>query len=158
MAEQHTQLFLGGTWAPGGGEVTEVISPHTEETIATSITAGPGDVDRAVAAARAAFDDGPWPRLDPDERIDALRRLAALYGDRRKEMAALITAEMGSPISFSTFAQATLPVAMFNAFADMGAEHPWAQARAGAFGAEIVVRREPLGWRRRSSPGTCPNS
>jgi acyl-CoA reductase-like NAD-dependent aldehyde dehydrogenase len=145
MVEHHAYLFLGGTWAPGGGEITEVVSPHTEEVIATSVTAGPQEVDRAVAAARAAFDDGPWPRLEPAERIDALRRLAALYAERRKEMAALITAEMGSPISFSTFAQASLPVVMFNAFADIASGHPWAQSRAGAFGGEIVVRREPLG-------------
>src|SRR3954468_13380845 len=101
-------LFIGGRWSsPSTDEVLEVVSPHTEAVIARPAAAGPQDVDRAVAMARAAFDDGPWPRLDPSERIDAVRRLAARYDERRKDMAQLITSEMGAPISFSRFAQAT---------------------------------------------------
>ncbi len=107
---QQDLLYVGGDWvAPTTPDAIEVVSPHTEAVIATVAAAGPCDVDRAVAAARVAFDEGPWPRLDPAERIDAVRRLAALYGERRREMAELITAEMGAPISFSKFAQATLP-------------------------------------------------
>ena len=67
--------------------------------------AGPDDVDAAVEAARAAFDAGPWPRLEPAERIDAVRRLAKAYGERRSEMAELITSEIGAPISFAQRAQ-----------------------------------------------------
>jgi acyl-CoA reductase-like NAD-dependent aldehyde dehydrogenase len=60
-------------------------------------------------------------------------------------MAALITAEMGSPISFSRFAQATLPSVLLRSLADVAEAYPWEEVRPGAFGADILVRREPVG-------------
>jgi len=140
------RLYVGGEWAaPAAGGAIEVVSPHTEEPFASAPMAGPTDVDRAVAAARAAVDEGPWPRLDPAERIDAVRRLAAAYGERRREMAELITAEMGSPISFSKLAQATLPATMLSAFADVAAAHDWESVRRGYFGQDVTLRKEPVG-------------
>ena len=57
------RLFVGGEWvAPAGTGTIDVISPHTEQVIATVADANGADIDRAVAAARTAFDDGPWPR------------------------------------------------------------------------------------------------
>lgn len=144
--EERGRLFVGGTWStPSTGDVIEVISPHTEEPIARVAAAGADDVDRAVAAARAAFDKGPWPRLDPSERIHAVRRLADLYGARRREMAELITSEIGAPISFSKFAQATLPSMLFNAFADIATDYSWEEARPGYFGSDVILRKEPTG-------------
>jgi acyl-CoA reductase-like NAD-dependent aldehyde dehydrogenase len=140
------RLFIGGEWsAPSAGGVVDVVSPATEETIGQAPMAGPDDVDRAVAAARTAIDQGPWPHLDPAERIDAVRQLAALYGARRREMAQLITAEMGASISFSKLAQATLPWAMLGAFADMAATHDWEETRSGYYGQDVLLRKEPAG-------------
>ncbi len=65
MVEERTRVFVGGSWVEPTGDVVEVISPHTEQPVGTVVTAGPADVDRAVAAARAAFDEGPWPRTSP---------------------------------------------------------------------------------------------
>jgi acyl-CoA reductase-like NAD-dependent aldehyde dehydrogenase len=144
--EERGRLFVGGEWsAPSAGGAVEVVSPHTEEPIARVAVAGADEVDRAVAAARAAFDEGPWPRLDPGERIDAVRRLAELHRARRREMAQLITDEMGAPISFSKFAQATLPSMLLDAFADIGAGFPWEEVRPGRFGSDILLRQEPVG-------------
>jgi acyl-CoA reductase-like NAD-dependent aldehyde dehydrogenase len=71
------ELFIGGNWVkPSTGHRIEVISPHTEEPVARIAAAGAADVDKAVRAARAAFDHGPWPRTEAAERIDAVRRLA----------------------------------------------------------------------------------
>jgi acyl-CoA reductase-like NAD-dependent aldehyde dehydrogenase len=140
------QLYVGGTWSDSTStETIDVISPHTEEVIARVPTAGPDDVERAVAAARLAFDEGPWPRSDPAERIDAVQRLSALYGERRSDMAKLITAEMGAPSSFSRFAQATLPMMLLNTFADIASHYEWEGRRAGAYGEDILVRKEPTG-------------
>ena len=139
-------LYIGGEWtAPATDEVIEVVSPHTEQVIGRAPVAGPADVDRAVAAARAAVDEGPWPRLDPAERIAAVRRLAGSYGERRREMAALITAEMGAPISFSKLAQASLPGAIAGSFADLAEKHPWEEVRSGYYGQEVTVRKEAVG-------------
>jgi acyl-CoA reductase-like NAD-dependent aldehyde dehydrogenase len=94
--EAQRRLFIGGEWStPSGDDRLEVVSPHSEEVIATVAAADTADVDRAVAAARVAFDEGPWPRLEPAERIAIVRRLAELYRERRKEMAQVITSEMG---------------------------------------------------------------
>jgi acyl-CoA reductase-like NAD-dependent aldehyde dehydrogenase len=140
------RLFIGGEWvAPSSDSVIEVVSPHSEEVIARVAAPAPKDVDRAVEAARTAFDDGPWPRMAPAERIEAVRRLMGLYAARKREMAALITAEMGAPISFSKFAQATLPVMLFNTFADIAEGYAWEETRPGAFGSDILLRKEPLG-------------
>jgi acyl-CoA reductase-like NAD-dependent aldehyde dehydrogenase len=144
--EERRRLFIGGEWAaPSGDDLIEVISPHSEKPIAAVSAAGPEDVKCAVAAARRAQDEGPWPRLDPAERIAAVRRLAELYRPRRREMAALITAEMGSPISFSKFSQATLPMMLLDAFADIASSFPWEEIRPGFFGQDVLVRREPCG-------------
>ncbi len=144
--EERRRLFIGGEWAaPSGDELIEVISPHTEKPIAAVAAAGPADVDRAVSAARLAQDEGPWPRLDPSERIAAVRRIAQLYRPRKREIAQLITAEMGSPISFSKFSQATLPMLLLDAFAGIAESFPWEEVRPGFFGEDVLVRRESGG-------------
>ncbi|MBV9353183.1 MAG: aldehyde dehydrogenase [Mycobacterium sp.] len=144
--QQHDTLFIGGKWsAPSTDQVIEVISPSTEESVAQVAAAGPADVDAAVAAARTAFDEGPWPRLDPAERIAAIRRLAGLYGERRLEMADLITTEMGAPTKFAQRAQVGLPWMMMNAFCELAESFPWHETRRGCYGSDIHIRREPVG-------------
>ncbi|HWW54518.1 MAG TPA: aldehyde dehydrogenase family protein, partial [Acidimicrobiales bacterium] len=60
----YDRLFIGGDWvAPATSAVIEVISPHTEEVIAQVPEASTADVDRAVVAARRAFESGTWPTL-----------------------------------------------------------------------------------------------
>jgi aldehyde dehydrogenase (NAD+) len=72
----YDQLFIGGHWTtPSSSGVIEVISPTTEEIIAHVPEGQAADVDAAVAAARHAFDRGPWPRMSQNERAAALRRV-----------------------------------------------------------------------------------
>lgn len=139
-------LFIGGRWArPTTGETIEVISPHTEEPIARVAAPVAADVDRAVAEARRAFDHGPWPRLDPAERIRIVRGLATGYEERVEEIARLVTAEMGAPITFSRSAHARLPGVMMRALIDLAETYPWEEVRPGYFGSGILVRSEPVG-------------
>lgn len=149
MAEDalsRQQLYIGGAWVtPGTTDTIEVISPHTEQPVARVPAPGHAEVDRAVAAARTAFDEGPWPRLDPSERIAVVRELAEHFRPRQEELAQLITTEMGAPITFSRSAHARLPGAMIGAFADVAAKHPWHETRSGAFGGAVEVYREPVG-------------
>ncbi|AMO61130.1 NAD-dependent aldehyde dehydrogenase [Mycolicibacterium phlei] len=141
----YDDLFIGGRWRkPATSERISVISPHTEEPIGEVPHASPADVDRAVQAARAAFDEGPWPRLDVDERIAAVERLAALYAEHTDEMADLITAEMGSPRSFSRMGQATGAVAQMYLNIDLARDFPWVERRLGLFG-DAHIRRAPVG-------------
>ncbi|MBB5917355.1 acyl-CoA reductase-like NAD-dependent aldehyde dehydrogenase [Nocardia transvalensis] len=145
-APSRRHLYIGGEWvAPSTADTLTVVSPHTERPVAHVPAPSPVDVDRAVVAARTAFDHGPWPRLDPSDRIAAVRRLAEHYRPRQEELAGLITTEMGAPITFSRSAHARLPGAMIGAFADLAARHPWRETRPGAFGGEVAVHREPVG-------------
>jgi len=126
-------------------KVMEVISPHTEQAIAEVAAAGPADVDDAVNAARAAFDSGVWSGCGPADRIAAIRRLADVYDQRRAEMAETITAEIGAPITFAQRAQVGLPAMMLRAFCDLAEGHQWQETRAGFFGADVLVQKQPVG-------------
>ncbi len=140
------RLFIGGSWAqPSTDRHIEVVSPHSEQPIAAVAAAGPADVDAAVASARAAFDNGPWAPLGPAERIALVRRLAEMYGQRRAEMADVITSEIGAPISFSQRAQVGLPAMMMTAFCDLAESYPFTEVRPGMYGSDIQIRREPVG-------------
>jgi betaine-aldehyde dehydrogenase len=141
----HDRFYIGGEWvAPAGTETIDVISPHTEEVIGHVPDGTAADMDRAVAAARDAFDNGPWPQLEPAERAEAIGRLADLYAAKLGEFADIITEEMGSPITFSQLAQAPQPHMMLTYFAELGKTFTWEDERPGLFG-PVIVRREPVG-------------
>ena len=141
----HDRFYIGGQWvAPAGSAMLDVISPHTEEIVGRVPDGTPADMDRAVAAARDAFDNGPWPRMAPTDRAAAVGRLADLYAERLGEIALLITEEMGSPITFSQLAQAPQPQLMLTYFAELGKTFTWEDDRPGMFG-PVTVRREPVG-------------
>ncbi|MES4906054.1 MULTISPECIES: aldehyde dehydrogenase family protein [unclassified Streptomyces] len=90
------EFFIGGEWAkPTGTSVLKVVSPSTEEAVGEVPVSTTEDMDRAVAAARAAFDNGPWPRMTPDERADVLARAAELFRLRNAEIADVLVDEMG---------------------------------------------------------------
>ncbi|MCK9930301.1 aldehyde dehydrogenase [Frankia sp. Mgl5] len=143
---EREQMFVGGAWvAPSTDSRIEVTSPHTEKLIGRVAAASTEDVDRAVAAARRAFDEGPWPRTDPAERVEVIRRLATLYRGHRDGLAELITAELGAPISFARRAQVALPGALMTALADTAAGYSWQEKRPGVYGQDIILRKEPVG-------------
>ncbi len=145
---ERDQLFIDGAWAAPATEhhtVISVISPHSEAVIGHAAAAGPEDVNRAVGAARAAFDTGPWPRMNAAERIEAVTRLAGIYKERRADMAALISAEIGAPITFAKMAQVRLPLTMISAFCGMAANYQWQQDRPGLYGKDIRIRKLPVG-------------
>lgn len=147
--DQHLGEHLGieADWSFDGDAAgtIEVISPHTEQPIARVAVADTAAVDRAVASARAAVDDGPWPRFEPGDRIAAVRRLAEIYAARRDDMARLISAEIGAPISFAQRAQVGLPTMMMSAFCDVAENYLWNEDRPGFFGSQVRVQKNPVG-------------
>lgn len=143
---ERAEIFVGGQWRPpADGATVDIVSPHRETVIARAPVAASSDVDDAVAAARRAFDDGPWARLEVGERITVVRDLAARYGERRGEIAEVITAQMGAPITFAQRAQVGLPWAMMQALCGVAERHVWSERRPGAFGGEILVQKRPIG-------------
>jgi aldehyde dehydrogenase (NAD+) len=90
------RLFIGGAWVKSNdGGVLEVVSPNTEQIVARTAAAGPADMDRAVLAARKAFDEGPWPRTPPAERARILRRLGEALQSRHEDIGAAWMMQMG---------------------------------------------------------------
>ncbi|HWE56221.1 MAG TPA: aldehyde dehydrogenase [Acidimicrobiales bacterium] len=143
MKDQNA-FYIGGSWVdPSSAAKIEVISPHTEEVIATVPDGQPADMDKAVAAARTAFDE--WGNTTFEERLPIVERFAGIYAARMVEMADTITAEMGSPASFSQIAQSPAPWMMLNTFMEVAKAYPWEETRTGMLGTDIIVRREPVG-------------
>jgi betaine-aldehyde dehydrogenase len=93
------ELFIDGEFVrPTASATLEVIDPATNEVIARAPDAGADDVNRAVSAARAAFDDGPWSRATAQERGRILLKLAQIVRQRADELAELETRNSGKPI------------------------------------------------------------
>jgi len=146
MSLDRDTFFIDGDWvAPASGDLIEVVSPHTEQVVATVPEGSVADIDAAVAAARRAFDSGPWPRMSPEERIEVVQGFSNLYAGRMGEMAEVISTEMGSPLSFSNLAQAPAPWMQIEAFLGIARAYPWEDTRTGVLGSPVVVRREPVG-------------
>ena len=96
-------LFIAGAWGDGSAEQSwSHTHPATGEQVASFPVAGPDDVDRAVHAARTAFDEGTWPRTRAQERIRVLRRVADLVREHGDELLALQALDNSVPLSFGT--------------------------------------------------------
>ena len=141
----YDELFIGGQWRkPANPQQLAVISPHSEEPVGHVQVAGPEDVDAAVAAARHAFDHGPWPRMTHADRMAKVEQLAAIYAGHINEMADLITDEMGSPRSFSRLGQAAAAASLMHLALAAARDFPWTERRQGVLG-EVHLRRAPVG-------------
>ncbi|MEV6195456.1 aldehyde dehydrogenase [Streptomyces sp. NPDC051920] len=139
------KIFIGGDFVdPATDRTLDVVSPATEEVVARVPEAQPEDIDRAVAAARKAFDEGPWPRLELAERIAVLRRFQGAYADRMQEIGAQLSREVGSPIGWSARAQAGAPIGVLDYYLTMAPDFAWEREEEGVAG-PVVVRHEPVG-------------
>lgn len=141
----YDSLFIGGRWtAPAAIERLQVISPATVEPVGSVPVVGRADVDAAVAAARHAFDNGPWPSTPPAERAQVLTRAARLIEERSADLLATLTAEMGAPQMIAMTLNQIPAVAALDAYAGLAESFPWNETRTGLFGT-ARVSREPRG-------------
>ncbi len=98
-----TKLYIDGSWVDGvDGESFSTVDPATGEEIAAVVRAGRVDADRAIAAARRAFDTGPWPTTPPRERAAVLRRIAAAIRADAEELARLESRDAGKLLTDAT--------------------------------------------------------
>jgi acyl-CoA reductase-like NAD-dependent aldehyde dehydrogenase len=133
------KLLIGGEWvAPAGSGTIEVVNPATEEVIGRIPEGNPEDADRAVRAARAAFDS--WSRVSPYERARLCEAIGAGLAARGDELAALISSELGMPIGLSRMIQAGLPTLTFASMPELVEQVAWEEE----VGNSLIVR-EPAG-------------
>ena len=103
--EHAKQFYINGEWvAPTTSDVFDVINPSTEEVITQIAMGGPGDVDKAVRAARAAFET--FSQTTVEERTALLEKIIETYKARMGDIATTVSQEMGAPMSLATAAQA----------------------------------------------------
>ena len=132
-------LFIAGRWVrPSSSDVLTVVDPSTEQPLATVPAGTPADVDAAVAAATEAF--GGWAARPAAERAALLSAAADALEARTDEVAALISAEMGTPLSFSKLVQVGNPVKVLRSYAAALAGYTWEEQ----IGNSLVVK-EPIG-------------
>lgn len=144
---RHPQrLFIGGEWvAPASQDMIDVIDPATELTFVTVAGAHAEDVARAVAAARVAFDKGPWPKLTPEERADWLERLADAIDGRKDEFAASWSHEMGIVHKLASMMTGGLSFS-YRSYAKIAREFAFVEEHPTVTGAKLgLLVREPVG-------------
>ncbi|MFI7426504.1 aldehyde dehydrogenase family protein [Micromonospora sp. NPDC049836] len=139
MEPARTDIYLDGAWvAPSSAGHIPVHNPTTEEVLATVPAGTAADVDRAVAAARAAFPG--WADTAPAQRAAALDRLHAALTARAGTVAETVARELGTPLKVATRVQVGLPLTVLRSYVELAARPP-AEETVG----NSLVVREPVG-------------
>jgi aldehyde dehydrogenase (NAD+) len=140
MMEGLDRFYIDGAWCtPESGESMDVINPASEQVIGRLALGSPADIDRAVAAANAAFDE--WSRTTREDRLALLKSLLAAYERRYEEMAVAISTEMGAPITMARRSQADCGRGHLAAFIDALEKQ---ESRVTLDNGDTLVR-EPIG-------------
>jgi acyl-CoA reductase-like NAD-dependent aldehyde dehydrogenase len=143
-APRPGRLFIDGQWASSGLRLRTLVDPVTGEELTTAVDAGPQEANRAVAAARRAFDEGPWTPMKPRERGRILLRAAALIRERLEDFARLESQHTGKPLTFTHQMDVPKTIELFEYYAALASGLQGA-TRSTAASAFAYTRREPLG-------------
>jgi aldehyde dehydrogenase (NAD+) len=139
------EIWIGGRWLPAhSGRMIELVSPNTEQVIGAVAEADASDMDAAVAAARAAFDSGPWSRLRPAERLAFLSRMAQHLHARTGEIARAWTLQMGGLASFAGPMTAGSTMTFEQIIAAAG-QFAFVETRPSSAVRSAIVAHEPVG-------------
>jgi aldehyde dehydrogenase (NAD+) len=139
MSDHTQQFYIDGRWVdPSEPRPFDVIDPATEQSIAKIQLGGAKDVDRAVSAARRAFES--WSQTTRKQRLDLLRAIAAEYQKRYADIAKIISQEMGAPFWLSNAAQAATGLGHLNEMIKVLESYEFEELRGTS-----MIRREPIG-------------
>ncbi|HEY4134020.1 MAG TPA: aldehyde dehydrogenase family protein, partial [Alphaproteobacteria bacterium] len=139
MSRNDLKFYIGGEWVdPAAAKTWDVVNPATEEVAGQVSLGSKADVDRAVAAARQAFET--YSQTTPQERMALLQRIIEVYETRIGEFAQAMTAEMGSPASFSKDVQAIAAVSHFKEMINVLKAYEFETWQGST-----LLRREPIG-------------
>ncbi len=140
------KFFIGGEWvAASSDRQINVVTPSTEEVLGTFSEAQATDMDRAVAAAREAFDHGPWPRMSVAARGAYLRAIGTYLESRHAALATAWTSQIGVLHRFSS-QMIHHGIANFGAYADLGEEFAFVERHPNQVGAKLgLLASEPVG-------------
>jgi phenylacetaldehyde dehydrogenase len=142
------QLLIGGDWIDSAsGKTFETYNPATGELLARVAEGDRADIDRAVKAARKAFESGPWPNLSPSERGRMLWKLGDLLEQHLEEFAELESLDNGKPLSVARVADVPLAVDLFRYMAGWATKIEGSTIPISVSGAKFFAYtlREPIG-------------
>jgi aldehyde dehydrogenase (NAD+) len=133
------KIFIGGEWVePSGADLIEVVNSTTEEVMGTIPGCTPVEVDRAVEAAREAFES--WSQTSRETRAGYIVAIAEGLNERAEEIATTITQELGMPLKLSRIVQVGLPTSQFASTPQLMEEVDWEEEIGNS-----RVLREPVG-------------
>jgi aldehyde dehydrogenase (NAD+) len=135
----HSKFYIDGAWVePAVKKSTPVVNPATEEPMYEIALGSKPDVDKAVAAARRAFET--WSRTSREERIATFEKIIDVYKSRMKDLGAAVSDEMGAPLPMSEKSQAGAGLGHFMSTLDVLKSYPFEEALGTA-----TIVREPVG-------------
>lgn len=118
LHQQPVKMLIGGQWVTSAsGKVFGTDNPATGEVLAQVAEGDSEDINRAVQAARKAFESGPWPKMTPSQRGRLLWKLADLIEEHTEELAQLETLDNGKPIKYSRAGDVPMTIDHFRYFA-----------------------------------------
>jgi aldehyde dehydrogenase (NAD+) len=140
--------YIGGEWVPSEGAARITItSPSTEEAIGSVVDGTEADMDRAVAAARAAFDDPTgWSTWTPGRRAEVMERFAVALEARGKDTARAVSRQNGMPLATAESVESNFPALLLRYYGGLVSADGFLEStRLAMFGGKTAVRREPIG-------------
>ena len=150
------RLWIGGAWIVANSRRTiELVSPDTERVIGTVAEADAHDVDAAVAAARQAFDAGPWGRMGPAERISVLERMSRHLHAREAELARAWTLQMGGLAAFAGPMTGGSTMA-YDQIVGIARQYAFVETRPSPVVNCAIVAQEPVGVVAAIAPWNAP--
>lgn len=146
LSQQPVKMLIGGQWVESAsGKTFATINPATTEVLAQVAEGEREDINRAVAAARKAFESGPWPKMTPSQRGRLLWKLADLLEAHAEEFAALETLDNGKPIKYAKGGDVPLTVDHFRYFAGWASKLEGETIPVSIPNMFTYTLREPLG-------------
>ena len=150
------RLYIGGAWVPAqSGCEIEIVSPDSEQVVARIAEAGEADMDAAVAAAREAFDSGPWPRMAKAERLALFRKMVDHLRARTDELALCWNAQVGGLMSFAPMMHAG-GVMTLDQIAGFAQAYEFTEVRPSTGASAAIIAHEPVGVVAAIAPWNAP--
>lgn len=156
-SRERDTIFIDGQWVASSGPNRDIISPADLTVVGHAPDGSPADMDRAVASARHTFDDGGWSSLPITERTRYLHRAGEIYAANSDLIAELVTAEMGSPITFSRNAQGPIAQHILAYYAALGDRFEVEQQRTELSSPATVIH-DPAGVVAAIAPWNYPQA
>jgi aldehyde dehydrogenase (NAD+) len=124
LNDHHSQLLIDGKLVAGGGGTFPTVNPATEEVLGVAADATVDDMDRAIAAARRAFEDTDWS-TNTELRVRCVRQLQSVLREHIEELRELTISEVGAPVMLTSMAQLEGPVTDLSFCADTAESYQW---------------------------------